>query len=450
KSMPTKNIDLAEPADKFELLYLLPFFLMLFATTISLQKPIVYGGKYASAFEDPRRVYILSGIYALAFVLAIPKIGVVLNNLKYLYTYALFLVYVVLSALWSTHPMKVFVFWGHSAATLLVCILCVYGLGGRDSRFARMMLFFSAMAVFASLATAVFYPQRGIMLIGTKLRWVGLTSHPNTLGALSLISVYASCFYLFCIRNKKIYQIVFTLSVIAASGICLIKSDSVTSIVLALATVLMLPILIRIIDSRTIVGQISWSMIIVGVMVVFLLFVYVITPEVYSINWLFERLGRSQTLTGRINLWEVAMKAIDEKPMLGWSFDSLTSFGKKFHISYGQFHDGYLDLLVRGGFVGVLLVIAILVQAMVNLTKLLKNNRRKFAGMIVLFGIIIGHNFSEASLARAPHLMWLMLTFLFCYVAIPERNNTNSQAECDKDAVAGSAAQVKDKKLEYV
>jgi hypothetical protein len=61
--------------------------------------------------------------------------------------------------------------------------------------------------------------------------------------------------------------------------------------------------------------------------------------------------GKDKTFTGRTKIWEEGWRVFEMKPIAGWSFDSSASVLSRTSLQTGQFHNGYLDLAVRGGLI---------------------------------------------------------------------------------------------------
>jgi O-antigen ligase len=81
----------------------------------------------------------------------------------------------------------------------------------------------------------------------------------------------------------------------------------------------------------------------------------------------------------------------------------------------GQFHSGYLDLLVRGGWVGMVLFIGILTSIFARIVKLARLEYRRAALFAVMTVAILLHNVTEASLVRETHLLWTLLLFFYFF-----------------------------------
>jgi O-antigen ligase len=151
----------------------------------------------------------------------------------------------------------------------------------------------------------------------------------------------------------------------------------------------------------------------------------------------FSITGRDATFTGRVRLWNMAWSAFHQNPLLGWSFDDLMSLSQKRHLEYRQFHNGYLDLLVRGGIVGAVLLGYLILRKYVLLARLARINWRLFTTLASLSTAILVHNFTEASLVRGQHLMWLL--FVFVLFSLNDGNLSRSSIDESNEQVPVNA-----------
>ena len=103
-----------------------------------------------------------------------------------------------------------------------------------------------------------------------------------------------------------------------------------------------------------------------------------------------EGVGKDVTLTGRTEIWEVALAAIEHRPVLGWSYDSHQSVfdDPSYTVPYTQYHNGFLDTLVAGGAV-LMLVLGVHVRAFLGRVR-----RVAATGALVYplaFGLVVDH-----------------------------------------------------------
>lgn len=398
-----------------DILFQAPLFLALFATTFSVKKPLLYPTSVASMQGDEFRTIIFGSIYLLTVFLLLTRIQSFLILVRHNWAYLLFLFYVICSAAWSAYPGKVFITWGHFVGHFLVCAAAVMALQGSERQLFRMLTLFGALAVAVTLATVLFFPSRGIMDVGGTLRWVGLAANANTLGMVLLITFWVYLVNLVSARTPaaRLISVLF----LALTAVCLYGSDSMTCILLSLFMTTVLPVMV------VLEGKRPSSVLVVGIIgaalaTSALMAAYLVKPELFIADHFFTAVGRTATFTGRTDLWKTAISAIGERPLLGWSFDALKSVRNLYSlpIRASHFHNGYLDLLVRGGATGLILVLVLLAQTAFNLLRIQAYRPRLFSVLTVLMTVLLLHNFAEASLGSSPHSLWLMMSLVFIYL----------------------------------
>lgn len=401
----------------------MPFVFALFATTLSPENTAQNVNSVVR--ESSYRTFLFGAIYLLALGSVLFRVTDLRVILRGSLLYSILLGYTLISAIWSNFPLKVLITWGHFAGIFLVALAAVIALQGKQRAFLKLTVSCVGLAVLASIVTAMLFPARGIMEIGGKLRWVGLTASPNTLGLAALVLMWASLSLMSYIERFRHKVMLFVL--MAASAAVLYMANSIAAASLSLLSLMLIPLLTHISNSTRLraasILLLTFVMVVAGIFVV-----YLAVPDVFQLDRILAALGRDRSLTGRTGLWEIANSAIREKPALGWGFDALMSLGSKYRISYGQFHNGYLDLLVRGGWIGMLLVAALIVQLFSRILRVRKRDAKAYAAFMSLLVIILLHNFTEASLARSPHIFWLLFTFSYFYVGTISRTHAGVRA----------------------
>ncbi len=412
-------------------IYVLPLFLALFATVFSPHKPLQNVVANTILQAEGYRTWMFGGIYLLAALLVLTRFTTAMRQVARHVPYLLFLVFVVWSVTWSAHPEKVLITWGHYLGFYLICLSAVVALEWREWSFYNLFFAYGTIAVVATLVIVVFFPDRGIVDVGGKLRWLGFTNSPNSLGVMMLVTVWVCMIWISACRAWLVKLLVGLL--LLPVFFCIYGSDSMTSAILAVLVVLLVPVLMSIcaLSPSRAAGLFGGFLLLTTVAVLIL---YVALPELFvakSVLGNLTLIGRSATFTGRTSLWTVALQAISERPLLGWSFDALYSVGDRFIVRASHFHNGYLELLVTGGSVGlslILTLVGIVVWRIIILQRVLP---RLAAAMAVLLMLILLHNLAEASLGRTPTLLWLIFTLMYLVLAQkPPTDVTELPPEC--------------------
>ncbi|HLN24490.1 MAG TPA: hypothetical protein VK558_10935, partial [Patescibacteria group bacterium] len=381
------------------LLFLLPFLLALFGMIYGFGVS-VSGVDQAGFMVDPSRMVVIGGAYGLGLILCLSG-GFGTGGGAGLSLYWVSLVGVLASALWSVYPQRVLINFIHLGGASVVCVAAFHSLG-RDSR--RLFVPLAVMLQGVILATIVvtkLFPSIGIESVTG--RWQGITTNPNHLGIVTVLASWATTAALFSVRSRLAR--LGLLAFYPPIGWALLGSGSMSSMLLNvicgggmlfLMSLRNNPPLLRI-------GKILF--LVVGGLAV-LLGVFAIAPNLLDPDVLLGHLGRDATLTGRTSLWATADDLIVAKPLLGWSYDSLGSVTATIVFDFAQFHNGYLDLLVRGGALGLGLFALITGRLLWVLFRLARHDYLFHAAGLVLVGATLLSNISEASIYREANELW--------------------------------------------
>jgi O-antigen ligase len=125
------------------------------------------------------------------------------------------------------------------------------------------------------------------------------------------------------------------------------------------------------------------------------------------------------TFTGRSDIWEFALAAVAEKPIIGHGYaafwddvtDRQTAKGSEWAVTAAHSHNSYLDLAITIGLPGLLLVILIFVLAPLrNFQAVQTHNRSNALGKLFLtiwlFGLYFGT--TETFLLERQNPVWFM------------------------------------------
>ena len=139
------------------------------------------------------------------------------------------------------------------------------------------------------------------------------------------------------------------------------------------------------------------------------------------IEFLLKSMGREVTLTGRTDLWKSLLDA-GTNPVIGTGYESFW-LGKKaekiweiFLWMPNQAHNGYLELYLNLGILGLLLLGLAFVSAFLDINRTFKTDYEWGRFRIAFFLIVLFYNVAEAAFLK-NHLVWLM--FLFITIGSP-------------------------------
>lgn len=236
--------------------------------------------------------------------------------------------------------------------------------------------------------------------------WRGSFGHKNVASPVMTILVYVGIYL------SAVGSFVMGPAIAALAGIFLIFTGGKTSSVLCLA-IYALASLVYVTRSLWLkrlicfVPLIAMNLLTVG---------SVLSPTLGSMTRL---LPVDPTFTGRSDIWEFALAAVAEKPIIGHGYaafwddvtDRQTAKGSEWAVTAAHSHNSYLDLAITIGLPGLLLVILIFVLAPLrNFQAVQTHNRSNALGKLFLtiwlFGLYFGT--TETFLLERQNPVWFM------------------------------------------
>lgn len=140
-------------------------------------------------------------------------------------------------------------------------------------------------------------------------------------------------------------------------------------------------------------------------------------------------LGRDMTLTGRTEIWrELLAQPIN--PLIGTGFQSFwqtplaANFGEKYYFIVNQAHNGYLEVYLQTGLIGLFLLMAVIIAAGFKLKMALLSRNNQVTLFFSLFIVILLNNWTEASINKFS-LIWFVFILVLLYSTIPPHITEN-------------------------
>lgn len=142
-------------------------------------------------------------------------------------------------------------------------------------------------------------------------------------------------------------------------------------------------------------------------------------------------IGRDTTLTGRTEIWRMLLSE-KVNPLIGvgfysfWLGERSNKLSEKYHYSLNEAHNGYLELYLNSGLIGVFLLLSIFGSSLHAQWQQLQNG---VSGAGFRISFIVGtilYNISEATFNRLS-IIWL--TFIIIVVVYPRSHEEFSAAD---------------------
>jgi O-antigen ligase len=136
---------------------------------------------------------------------------------------------------------------------------------------------------------------------------------------------------------------------------------------------------------------------------------------------LLQTVGRDPTLTGRTEIWSLVL-GMTRNPMVGTGFESfwlgerLEKIWSVYWWHPNEAHNGYLELYLNLGWIGVTLFAIVLITGYRNVIRAFRRDPDLGSLGVAYFVVAVAYNFTESA-TKAFNPVWI--TFLMSIVALP-------------------------------
>jgi exopolysaccharide production protein ExoQ len=359
-----------------------------------------------------------------------PRTRQILKRNKWLV--ALFAV-MALSIVWSNFPSITFRRCIRSTGTFLMVLVVLTDVNPlvslrallRRVYLVHIPLSILAIKYFRNIGTAYTWD-------GVEEMWIGLAVHKNNLGQVAMCSGLVSVWGIIknWAHNKltlDLFLLATTLWVLRGSK----NSHSSTAIVGFVFGVVVLfglqYVKKRVAKAKRILLVGSLAFILIAPLIYIGFQAFDTTP----VEAVLSATGRDMTFTGRTGLWQDLLDNAKKNPILGVGYGAFWVG----HIGYemyplenwsrvtpewrpGEGHNGYIDVYVDLGVLGVVLIVLILGSAFSGALDDLQSHFELGRIRLTLLLAIILNNFTESSFLRGTHSLWFV--FLLVAVNVPD------------------------------
>lgn len=309
------------------------------------------------------------------------------------------LVLAVLSSLWAQMPDLVL----RKSIGLFGTTLFGMALAIRVSFQEQLRMFswlFRILAVL-SLVCVVLFPSYGISSEG---EWMGVFGYKNALGAAMGLALLVE----WHVPTARAFPKVLKTLAILLYAVVLLNSDSVTPGV-SLAAALILVNIYRFAALKFRVPSYALSLVVAGAVSAGLFFISANIDRVMGL------LGRSSHLTGRTEIWRLVISFIAQRPILGYGYSGfwLGASPESFVVnrvmrgSVQYSHNGYLEMLLTLGAIGLLLTLVFIGTGIRRALHLCRHTFDTELWPLAFLLYFVFHNLGEVTIAMQL-LEWAM------------------------------------------
>ncbi|MGB5874828.1 MAG: O-antigen ligase family protein [Bacteroidota bacterium] len=357
-------------------------------------------------------IIFFTGLFALSYLYWARRISLLrelVSNQKLLVTIVAYcIVSVAWSSMQSTSIVRVMQLVGMTLLSATVVQMQV-----EDSGFSISALLRSATVVVSVVALfyVLLFPEQSIS-VDSEDRLQGPYSHPNTLAQMS---AFAVAVWLPRLRFAQSPSSRVPALLILGIQVYLI---SVSGSATGLTSLFFLVLLAIILQLPSGISSGVRKLLIASICVVLPLW-YLLTansPREDIVDPITEELGRDASLTGRLPLWYRLIAGFQEEGRLLFGFGYggfwAAEEGPAVDMLYGtwtpqQAHNGYLDVLLQIGAVGLMLFLLFLFKVLRDAFRYASRNPGEGLLYLYVVSIVLLQNFSETTFIRTVSLAWL-------------------------------------------
>jgi len=254
------------------------------------------------------------------------------------------------SSLWAETPELSFRRCGAALGTTLVGVALAIKLTQEEQL--RLLSWLFRILAMLSLACVILFPSYGISDTGD---WQGVFGFKNFFGSQMAVSVLIEWQLPTDTRWSKMLNRL----ALFLSAFLLIRSNSITSIVALVGAFL----LVEVYKFANLRLRMPLYATVVATLLIVSLGLVLVAPESGVIA---ASIGRSTDLTGRSEIWRWVISSIQARPILGygyagfWTASAAASLDREMNIDVIYSHNGYLDILLTNGVIGLSLAMAFL------------------------------------------------------------------------------------------
>ncbi len=375
----------------------------------------------ASAYTEgsPTDRLVYSGLLLAGLAVLSTRRRRVLAVLRANWPLVLFSLYCVLSIVWSDYPDVAFKRWIKSLGDFVMVLIV---LTDRDAyaSIKRVLAWTGFFLIPVSILLIKFYPAlgRGYNEWLWTPFYIGVTTNKNELGRICLLFGLAFLWrFIMALRSEKSAarnrQLIAFGVCLAMVGWLLLMAHSMTSLsCFVMASGLLLATSLRSVARR------PW---LVHVMIFAVLAVSVGTLFLDLGSGLLTTMGRDPTLTGRTDIWKLVL-GMTGNPLVGTGFESFwlgQRLAKMWSVYWWhprEAHDGYIEVFLNLGWLGVLLFSIVLITSYRTVVRAYRRNAEEGKLRLAYFVAALAYNFAESSFGPL-NLIWIF--FLLATVSVP-------------------------------
>lgn len=234
--------------------------------------------------------------------------------------------------------------------------------------------------------------------------WIGFFAQKN---ALAMNTTVGFLVFIMLARNEKKWKWVHLGFCALCAGLILL-SGSTTCIIILL--VLLCAMICRAVVEKYAVSTVSRAL-----LAILFLACSTMIMLLYS-DGIFPALASSETFIGRVGMWSILLGMVRDKLLLGYGYGGFWVFGGPAQTIWDTLrvdptdasyaHNGYVQLLVDGGIVGLALLLGLLFTVFRKAWAFSRITKNTWPLYFVVFLLL--HNLTEGTFVARNNICWLV------------------------------------------
>lgn len=347
----------------------------------------------------------------------------------------LFVLYMLISLLWSDYPAVSFKRFTKIFGSLVMAMILI-----TESNPLESFLTILRRCFFVHLPWSIifikYFRNLGVSwdYMGKEESWIGLATSKNVLGQVVMLSGIVFLLRIKQNWGKKIVCIDF---IYFAMSLYLLKGSkdslSATSLAVFLLGVMIVFVLPAMKHS---INSIKLFALSIGMIILVPIYLAIQNSVRMSVKGsifggIFSSLGRDMTFTGRTEFWSEILDVASANPFFGVGYGAFW-IGRTVNVPFsdrmtswylGQAHNGYIDLYLQLGFVGLFLFILVICFGYKNIINIFPANFEFARIKMALLSMILLLNVTESTMIRGDHHLWFISLFAMLYYPINAKLN---------------------------
>jgi O-antigen ligase len=320
----------------------------------------------------------------------------------------LFISYCAISLLWSDYPGVGFKRWTKLVGDLAMVLIVVTDIDP-NAAFDRLITRTGFLIVPISILFIRYFPELGRSYDGWSgaMHWTGVTTNKNTLGLICMIIGLGTLWRVArAFRSKKSKG---RTRALTAHGTILLmvmyllyEANSATS---TSCFVLAGALIVAITSFRFARRPLAVQALALGILLL------AASTAFFNVAGLVEQLGRNPDLTGRTTLWSIVLSQPVSRVFGAgyesfWLGDRLATIERLSGQTPNQSHDGYIEILVNLGWIGVTLLAFVIVTGYSKIIRAVRLDPETNCRMLAYFIAALIYNFTEAAF-KMTDAVWI-------------------------------------------